>query len=137
MSHLTTINNQPQKHIEIRASKGKLLVVSKMPTNEHQEKPPEPTSCPCHGHAHERKKNTGNRQKRQVPRDLTLLFRKGQCLRFKSVYKRKRKKPPERASYPRTWLCCYLTILPALLKCFLSWTQIAHIGSDLHSCTNR
>ena len=39
--------------------------------------------------------------------------------------------PPEEASYPSHGCA----ILHHLLKCFLSWTQIAHLGPDLHSCS--
>ena len=66
------------------ARKGKLLVTLKMLTNEHQGKPPEKASYPCHGCA--------------LLRINYLLIKK--CLGFKSVYERTSKKPPERATYP-------------------------------------
>ena len=70
--------------------------------------------------------NTGNCQKRQVTcvMDGTLkpylscTISKGQVPRIQKYLETKSRQPPERASYPRT-----------RLKCFLSWRRIAPLLS--------
>ena len=157
-----------------------------MPTNERPEKPPEKASYPFHGCVFlPTNAPQGNRQKPTAWFWLQGVFlirfhsRKTQETARKSklpvnmavlLYltcwsasptNEQHRKPPERASYPWTWLCYFTSlaevlplrtsntgnrqkeqvtcelgcaILPQLLKCFLSWTRIAHLGSDLHSC---
>ena len=80
--------------VQAIARKGKLLFALKMPTNEHQGKPPQKASHPCHGGA--------------LVRIKYLLIRK--CLRTYD------KETARNSKLPVMWLRC--AIVHHLLQCY-------------------